>query len=618
VSEPFERPPLPPDFDDSRAVERRDNVAGWRFDQVQRAGVWRAIAERRDIRRFRPDPLPDELLHRLLEAAHRAPSVGLMQPWRFIVVRSEQTKAAMQVLAARERLVQADHFDERARQYLDLKIEGIREAPVSVCVCCDRGADGDEVLGRHTIRDTDVYSTCLAIENLWLAARAEGVGVGWVSFYRPDAVSSLLGLPPQVIPIAWLCIGYPDERPSRPGLEAAGWQQRRPVDELVFAERWGDRLRASPTPTAVASAGGEQRVEQPGWWLRLAGEVRPGDPAAALRVRDASDELVKPLGSLGVLETTLERWAMAVGALPSANPHAGILVFAAEHGVSKRGVSLYPERVGGQVAAAATRGETAIGVLARALGAELVVADVGLTGPRIEGLLDRRVGEGSGDITLGPALSPEQLRKAVEVGHVLARDLTRRCDLIVLGDIGIGNTTVAAALLAALTGLSPEAVCGRGTGLDAQGVERKRITVAAALAANTVDIADALECLRRVGGLEVAALVGAILAAAAARRPVLLDGFATGVAALVACRLQPSVRDYLIAGHRSAEPAHSYVLTELGLEPLLDLRLRLGEASGAALALPLIGLAARLHDEMRRFDEAGVDGAVPTPDEQAP
>jgi nicotinate-nucleotide--dimethylbenzimidazole phosphoribosyltransferase len=604
----FERPPLPPDFDDSRARERGDDPAGWRFAEDERAGVWRAIAERRDIRRFRTDPLPEPLLQRLLEAAHQAPSVGLMQPWRFILIRSEQTKAAMQALAARERLVQADHFDGRARQYLDLKIEGIREAPLSICVCCDRDSGGPEVLGRHTIPDTDLYSTCLAIENLWLAARAEGVGVGWVSFYQPADLSSLLELPEHVVPVAWLCLGYPDERPKRPGLEAAGWERRRRLDELIFSERWGDRL-SKPNPHTAAQSTNAERVEQPDWWQRLAADVSPGDAGAAVRVRDASDELVKPIGSLGGLETVIERWAIATGAPPPSEPRAGILVFAADHGVSKRGVSLYPARVGAQVAAAAARGETAIGVLAHALGAELVVADVGLAGTPEPGLTDRRVAAGTVDITTGPALSPEQLRAAIEAGHALAGDLAERCDLIVLGEIGIGNTTVAAALLAALTGLPAEAVCGRGTGLDAQGLERKRQIVNAALDANTPNRADPLECLRRLGGLELAALVGALLAAAAARRPVLLDGFATGVAALAACRLQPALRDYLIAGHRSAEPAHNHVLTELGLEPLLDLRLRLGEASGAALALPLIGLAARLHTEMRRFDEAGVDRA---------
>jgi nicotinate-nucleotide--dimethylbenzimidazole phosphoribosyltransferase len=617
----FERPSLPPAFDDSRARDRRDAPAGWRFEAGERAGVWRAIAERRDIRRFRPDPVPDDLVRRLLEAAHRAPSVGLMQPWRFILIRSEQTKAAMQVLAARERLVQAGHFDGRARQYLDLKIEGIREAPLSICVCCDRDSSGREVLGRHTIPDTDLYSTCLAIENLWLAARAEGVGVGWVSFYRPEDVCSLLALPEHVVPVAWLCVGYPDERPTRPGLEAAGWERRRPVDEFVFAERWGERAPAAstepavPAPAvpapAVPAPAVARPVELPAWWERLAADVVPGDAAAAVRVRDASDELVKPAGSLGGLETMLERWATATGAPPAPPLRAGVLVFAADHGVARHGVSLYPARVGAQVAAAAARGETAIGVLAEALGAELAVVDVGLAGTRASGLVDRRVAAGSADITLGAALTPEQLRAAVEAGYALARELAARSDLLVVGEIGIGNTTVAAALLAALTGLPPEAVCGRGTGLDSQGLERKRTTVAAALRANAPDRADPLQCLRRLGGLELAALVGALLGAAAMRRPVLLDGFATGVAALAASRAEPALRDYLIAGHRSAEPAHDRVLVELGLEPLLDLRLRLGEASGAALALPLIDLAARLQAEMRRFDQAGVDRAEP-------
>lgn len=607
--ERFERPDLPPGFDDSRARERRDDPTGWRFDDDDLAAVMRVIAERRDIRRFRPDPIPDDRLRRLLEAAHQAPSVGLMQPWRFVVVRSEQTKAAMQAIAARERLVQSEHFDERTRQYLDLKIEGIREAPVSICVCCDRDGGRGEVLGRHTIRDTDLYSTCLAIQNFWLAARAEGIGVGWVSFYRPDDVRALLSLPDSVVPIAWLCVGYPDERPKRPGLEAAGWERRQALDGFVFAERWGEADAGTRNREPAATQPAPAPVELPEWWNVLAEEVMPGDAAAAVRVRDASDELVKPAGSLGGLETLVERWAMATGAPPPVNPRVGILVFAADHGVARHGVSLYPARVGGQVAAAAARGETAIGVLARTLGAELVVADVGLAGARLPGVAYHRVADGTADITLGPALTPDQMRAAVAAGHALAALLAERSDVVVLGEIGIGNTTVAAALLAALTGMSPEAVCGRGTGLDAQGLERKRSTVGAALRANPVSRADPLECLRQLGGHEFAALVGAVLAAAAARRLILLDGFATGVAALVACRLHPAVRDYLVAGHRSAEPAHARVLTELGLEPLLDLRLRLGEGSGAALALPLIGLAARLHTEMGRFDETGVERA---------
>lgn len=607
----FRRPVLPSGFDDSRARERRERPASWRFEAEQRKGVWRAIAERRDIRRFRPDPIADETLERLLSAAHQAPSVGLMQPWRFVVVRDEQTKAAMQGLVARERLVQAEHMDERARHYLDLKIEGIREAPVSVCVCCDR-QPGREVLGRHTIPSTDLYSTCLAIENMWLAARAEGVGIGWVSFYREEDVRELLEIPEHVVPVAWLCVGYPDERPTRPGLEAAGWEKRRPLAELVFEGRWGVTAATPSGPSSETRSASPTRARRaaPAWWRKLAEPVQPGDPEAGVAIRDASDELVKPAGSLGELETLLERWATAIGSQPPPTPAIRILVLAADHGVAARGVSLYPARVGAQVAGVAARGGTAIGVLARALGAELVVADVGLRGTSVEGVRDCRIADGTADITAGPALTERQLRDAIEVGHSLGCELAAGSDLLVVGEIGIGNTTVAAALLAALTGLSPTAVCGRGTGLDAQGLERKRRAVAAALGRGDTDPDDPLGCLQSVGGLEFAALTGAILGSAAAGRPVLLDGFATGVAALAACRLEPMLRDYMIAGSRSAEPAHDYVLRELGLEPLLDLRLRLGEASGAALALPLLTLAARLHSEMQRFDDAGVDRAT--------
>lgn len=242
----------------------------------------------------------------------------------------------MQAIVARERLIQAEHLDDRARQYLDLKIEGIREAPLSICVCCHGGADDQEALGHHTIRDTDLYSTCLAIENLWLAARAEGVGVGSVFFYRPAHVSSLLQLPAQAVPAAWLRVGYPDERPLRPGLEAAGWARRRPLEEGIYSETWGatpllpagDVRRPAATPTS----------RQPDWLQPLLEAVKPGDAAAPIAVRDRADQLVKPAGSLGLLEVVAERWAAARGSVAEADPRVAVLVLAADHGVSSQSV----------------------------------------------------------------------------------------------------------------------------------------------------------------------------------------------------------------------------------------------------------------------------------------
>ncbi|WP_372791696.1 5,6-dimethylbenzimidazole synthase [Paraconexibacter sp.] len=582
-SDAFLRPPTPAGFDPSRAAERAADPEAWRYADDALEVVHRVIAERRDIRRFRPDAVPDDVLGRVLAAAHRAPSVGLMQPWRFVVVRDVATRSSMRRLCQRERLRQAERFDERARHFLDQKIEGVVEAPLGVVVCCDHGDPGANVLGRGTIPETDVYSTACAIQNLWLAARAEGLGVGWVSFYRPRDLRELLGIPERVEPMAWLCLGWPDERPVRPGLEAAGWATRLPLDDVVMQECW------DPEAPVSASATGN-----------------PGpDRVAAAAARDRFDALVAPGGSLGALHTHVERWAAVTGAAPPPGLRAGVLVCAADHGHVDRGTSLFDDTVTTDIVAATARAETAVAVLAAASGHELLVADLGLRGDRPDGVADCRVADGTADLVIGDALTAEQLDAAWRAGEELAGDLIARgVDALVLGEIGIGNTTTASALAALLGVAEPARLVGRGTGTDHAGIVRKTAVVQAVLdrAGSRLPV-PGREALRRAGGLELTALAGAATAAAHARIPVVLDGFATSVAALCAVREDPLVADVLFAGHRSAEPAHALVLQELGLEPLLDLRLRLGEASGALLALPLLAQAGHLHRQMGTFAE---------------
>jgi nicotinate-nucleotide--dimethylbenzimidazole phosphoribosyltransferase len=591
LHERFTRPPTPAGFDRSRAAERAADPRGWRYGEAEREIVHRVIAERRDVRRFRPDAVDRDVLDRVLAAAHRAPSVGLMQPWRLIVIRDIDTRMAVRRLAQRERLRQADRFDERTRQFLDQKVEGIIEAPLGVCVCCDHGQPDVEVLGRGTIPDTDIYSAACAVQNLWLAARAEGLGVGWVSFYRPEDLCALLGIPARVDPIAYLCLGWPDERPVRPGLEAAGWSSRMALDAVVMDERWREDRDRAPVAALVERSG--------------------PDRAAAIAARDRLDRLVKPVGSLGALEALIERWAAVTGSPPPSPARAGVLICAADHGHVDRGTSLFDSAVSAQVAAAAARGETAVGVLARRGGHELLVVDVGLAGPTPPGVRDAKIAPGSADMTTGPALSAAELDSALETGAALARELAERdVDCLVLGEIGIGNTATTAALVCALTGASPQLAVGRGTGVDAAGLERKRATVTAALerhgAPGESRPLAARVALCGVGGLELAALAGAAVEAVRLRLPVLLDGYAVTAAALAAVGLDPAVGEVLIASHRSAEPGHDILLAELGLEPLLDLRLRLGEASGALLALPLIEAAGALHAGMGTFEESGV------------
>ncbi|HUY87850.1 MAG TPA: 5,6-dimethylbenzimidazole synthase [Pirellulales bacterium] len=203
--------------------------------------VYEAIYTRRDVRHFRGDPLEDAVLERILDAAHHAGSVGFMQPWNFIVIRDPQIRRRVKTLFEEENALAAENYSGSRRQlYQSLKLEGILESAVNLCVTCDRSR-ADPVLGRNTMFDADLYSTCCAVQNLWLAARAEGVGVGWLSILRPQALTELLELPETVVPVAYLCLGYPQEFRERPMLEEVGWRDRLPLDQVIFYERWGQR-----------------------------------------------------------------------------------------------------------------------------------------------------------------------------------------------------------------------------------------------------------------------------------------------------------------------------------------------------------------------------------------
>ena len=221
--------------------------ANGQFSDHERAAVYRVIFERRDVRRnFLQTPIVDDVLARILTAAHHAGSVGFMQPWDFVVIRQRATKRAVKQLFKKTNAEAAGHYEgARATLYRSLKLEGIEESPVNICVTCSRQRGGPHVLGRSTVRETDLYSTCCAIQNLWLAARAEGVGVGWVSILDHGALKQVLGIPRQVKVLAYLCLGYVSEFSAQPDLETAGWRSRIPVEQLIHHEVWGSRAAST-------------------------------------------------------------------------------------------------------------------------------------------------------------------------------------------------------------------------------------------------------------------------------------------------------------------------------------------------------------------------------------
>lgn len=337
--------------------------------------------------------------------------------------------------------------------------------------------------------------------------------------------------------------------------------------------------------------------------------IGPLDQAAMAEARARQDELTKPRGALGRLEDLSVQLAGISGQPRPRVARKAVVVMAADHGVAAAGVSAYPPEVTRQMVLNFLRGGAAINVLARQAGARVVVVDMGVREPLPSHAELRavRIGSGTRNMLDEPAMSREQARAAVEAGIRLAAEETARgLDLVATGDMGIGNTTASAAIIAALTGATPRQVAGRGTGLDEAQVLWKAEVIERALARHQPDPGDALDVLAKVGGFEIGGLAGLILGAAARRIPIVLDGFIAGAAALVAVGLCPAAGDYLIASHRSAEIGHAVALQALGLRPLLDLDLRLGEGTGAVLAFPLIEAAARLLDEMATFAEAGV------------
>jgi nicotinate-nucleotide--dimethylbenzimidazole phosphoribosyltransferase len=573
-----------------------------RFSDEARRAVYDVIALRRDVRHFDASrDVDEETLLRLLAAAHAAPSVGLSQPWGFVALRGVEVRSRVRESFLRCRAAEAARFPpERRDKYLSYRLEGILEAPVNVCVAVDLRSRGEAVLGTTVQPEALRASACCAVQNLWLAARAEGLGVGWVSIVEPAVLRAELALPPGVEPIAYLCVGHPRAFRVTPMLEEVGWSARRPLREALHAERWQGELVPS-----------ERRTEP----RRAPRPIAPASELARAAARAHQAELTKPRESLGRLEDLAVWYAAARGAFPLDPPgRPALALFMADHGVVVEGVSAYGSQVTAAMACNVMSGGAAVSVLAQKNAVALIAVDVGIAGdlsaapraPRVP-LVSARVRAGTRNLRIEPAMTRAEAEAALGVGAKIADDLhTAGTTLAGIGEIGIGNTTSAAAIVACLTGASPADVCGRGTGIDDQTLERKTRVVVEALARHAPSPQDPVGVLAAVGGLELAAMTGFLLRAAAHRVPVVLDGFLTTASALVARAIDSRVLDYLVASHASTERGAGVALENLGLEPLLSLRLRLGEGTGALLGIELVRSAVELQARMATFATAGI------------
>jgi nicotinate-nucleotide--dimethylbenzimidazole phosphoribosyltransferase len=334
---------------------------------------------------------------------------------------------------------------------------------------------------------------------------------------------------------------------------------------------------------------------------------RDQEPAITAHINN----LTKPLGSLGRLEEIALRYCLITGTVKPKLGTKVIFTCAGDHGVTAEGVSAFPSAVTAQMVRNMAAGGAAVNVLARHAGAEVVIVDFGVADPleAVPGLVRRKVVPGTRNLRHEPALTLAQTEQAVLAGAELVREAVRRgAGLIGTGDMGIGNTTSSAALFAALLPCITEEITGRGTGIDDAALARKIAVIKDALARNASALSDPLAALAALGGAEIAGICGLVLGAAAAHVPVVVDGFISSAGALAACRICPAARDYIFYSHRSQEQGHRVFFERFGVEPILDLEMRLGEGTGSALAMPIIEAAVKIYNEMASFASAGVSG----------
>lgn len=480
------------------------------YDDAEREAVLRVMRERRDIRNgFRGDPIPHEVLLRVLEAAHTAPSVGHSQPWDFVVIRSAETRRSMHELAQRQREAYAQSLPKgRAKQFKELKIEAILDTPVNIVVTADPTRGGRHTLGRHTQPQMAPYSSALAVENLWLAARAEGLGVGWVSFFDEREMVRALGLPEHLEVVAYLCVGYVDEFPEEPELLQAGWSKRRPLSWVVHEETYGRRALPGEEPHDLLQ--------------ETISAIRPLDAKALGEAWERQKRMTKPAGALGMLEIISAQLSGLSRMCPPPIPEpAAVAIFAGDHGVHAQGVTAWPQEVTAQMVANFLGGGAVCNAFAAQVGAEVCVVDVGVATdlPATPGLLPRKVRKGTSDFTTGPALTRDEVLAAVEVGIETARDLVAAGNKALLtGEMGIANTTASAALICVYTGADASEVTGRGTGINDEMHARKVDVVRRALDLHQPDASDPIGVLAAVGGLEHAAMAGFLLGGASCVR----------------------------------------------------------------------------------------------------
>jgi nicotinate-nucleotide--dimethylbenzimidazole phosphoribosyltransferase len=549
------------------------------------------IKSRRDTRHFTTDAVPDEVIQNALQAGHHAPSVGLTDATKYYLIKSAEIKKAVKELFLDYDIKASNLTDDELQkaQYKALKLEAIEEAPLGLVICYDRSVLNHFTIGTVGSNEAIKFSAVCAAQNIWLSLTEQGYSMGWVSILNYYQFKQLLGLPENIEPLGYFCVGKPATNyDNQPMLQQLNWKQKaeKPfVEEISF-------LNKKINENSISKNENENEMKSDMFNL----------------LQQKIDNKTKPTGSLGLLESLAKQIGSVFKTLEPQITKPNIVVFAADHGISNHGVSAYPQDVTRQMVTNFLEGGAAINVFCKQNKIELTIVDAGVNYdfPTNANLVSAKIAKGTQSFLDGPAMSQTELDLCFAKGAAIVNSVFETgSNCIGFGEMGIGNTSTASVLMSVLLELPIEDCVGKGTGVVDEKLIQKQNILKKALE-NYKGPNDLQSKLAYFGGFEIMQIAGGMLRAKENNMLILVDGFICTAAFLIAYKMNPSVKENAIFCHSSAEQGHQKILNYLNVQPLLQLDLRLGEGTGCAVAFPIIQSAVCFLNEMASFESAGV------------
>ncbi|RDI58129.1 nicotinate-nucleotide--dimethylbenzimidazole phosphoribosyltransferase [Flavobacterium glaciei] len=548
------------------------------------------LKSRRDTRHFTKDEVPDAVIEKALQAGHWAPSVGLTDATKYYLIKSAEIKKAIKGLFLEydEKAVALTDSEEQKIAYKTLKLEAIEEAPLGLVICYDRSVLNNFTIGTVGSNEAIKFSSVCAAQNIWLSLTEQGYSMGWVSILNYYQFKQLLGLPENMEPLGYFCVGKPATNyDNQPMLQQLNWKQKQefPLVEQITVMH-------------------ESKAEKVSFGIKE--EFDSAVFANALQHK--IDQKTKPTGSLGVLEVLAKQIGMVFQTLEPKIIKPNLVVFAADHGIANHGVSAYPQDVTRQMVTNFLTGGAAINVFCKQNKIQLAIVDAGVNYdfPMNTNLISAKIGMGTHSFLHGAAMSKTEVELCFMKGSEIVASIAKTgSNCIGFGEMGIGNTATASVLMSIILGLPIEDCVGKGTGVNDEQLIQK-ISILEKCIANYYGSDDIQSKLAYFGGFEIMQMVGGMLQAKQENMLILVDGFICSVAFLIAFKKNPSIIENAIFCHSSAEQGHQKILDYLGVRSLLQLDLRLGEGTGCAIAFPLIESAVAFLNDMASFNSAGV------------